>query len=334
MNKFVRHLSAAVALSLMLLVPQPLAAQMEVKVNITGGIDNAALQSRIEQNASNLLTSFNSSILEGKKLKEKLKLHPLPKELDKLVHSMWQSSPMLCPVPTVNGRLLHLPGGGYQLRDIPITMLVSDDGDKDLVFNFDADGNLSNIYVAIELHNYRNVIIEGVAVEDFMRRQIILDFVENFRTAYNRKDLNYLRQVFSNDALIITGKVLQQKKEKGDDIMNRSLGATKVLQTVMNKEQYMKNLQKVFGRNSYIDVRFEDMSVKRHPVRDRIYGVTMKQFWNSSTYSDVGYLFLMINFEDELQPTIEVRTWQPDKYMDTGETIRRDEVYKLEDFNI
>ena len=333
MNNLIRLF--VIAVFALLLQTQQCLAQLEVKVNITGGIDDPVLKSTIEENASNLLTCFNSSIMEGKKLKEKLKQHPLPKELDHLVHNMWQSSAMMCPVSTVNTRLLNLPNGGYQLRDIPISMLASDEeGDKDLVFNFDAQGNLANIYVALELHNYRNVIIDGIAVEDFMRRQIILDFVENFRTAYNRKDLNYLKQVFSNDALIITGKVLQEKKREGNDIMNRSLGATKVLQTVMNKEQYMKNLQKVFGRNSYIDVQFSEMSVKRHPVRDRIYGVTMKQYWNSSTYSDVGYLFLMINFEDEMQPTIEVRTWQPDKYSDTGETIKRDEIYKLEDFNI
>ncbi|MBQ7239204.1 MAG: hypothetical protein IJS20_10475 [Bacteroidales bacterium] len=333
MNKLLRLLATVVML--LLLHSQQAFAQIEVKVNITSGIDDPVLKSTIEENASNLLTCFNGAIMEGKKLKDKLKLHPLPKELDHLVHSMWQSSAMMCPVSEVNGKLLHLPNGGYQLRDIPISMLASEEeGDKDLVFNFDAQGNLSNIYVALELHNYRNVIIDGVVVEDFMRRQIILDFVENFRTAYNRKDLNYLKQVFSNDALIITGKVLKQKKTEGNDIMSRSLGATKVLQTVMSKEQYMKHLQKVFGRNSYIDVHFSEMSVKRHPVRDRIYGVTMKQEWNSSTYSDVGYLFLMINFEDELQPTIEVRTWQPDKYSDTGETIKRDEIYKLEDFNI
>ena len=333
MNKTIKLLTLAIGL--LMLSPNKAQAQMEVKVNITGGIDDLTVQHTIEENASNILSCFNAAIMEGKKLKDKLKLHPLPKELDRLVHNMWHSSPMMCPVGTVNGRILRLPGGGYQLRDIPISMLASeDDCDKDLVFNFDACGNLSNIYVSLELHNYRNVIVDGVAVEDFMRRQIILDFVENFRTAYNRKDLDYLKLVFSNDALIITGKVLQQKKTDGNDLMNRSLGATKVLQTVMSKEQYMKNLQKVFGRNSYIDVRFSEMSVKRHPAHDRIYGVTMKQYWNSSTYSDVGYLFLMINFEDEMHPTIEVRTWQPDKYSDSGESIRRDEIFKLEDFNI
>lgn len=331
MNKFLSTLILTIAL--LLGTSQQAWAQMEVKVTITSGTDNAELKQTIEQNAGRLLSCFNATIMEGKKLKEYLKPLNLPKDIDGLVKDLWQSSPMMCPINEVKGKLLNLPGGGYQLRDIPISMLANYGDDKDLVFNFDAQGNLSNIYVALELHNYKNVIVDGVAVEDFMRRQIILDFVENFRTAYNRKDLDYLRQVFSNDALIITGKVLK-KKEKGDDLMNKSLGATKVMQTVMNKEQYMKNLQRVFGRNSYIDVKFEEMSVKRHPAHQRIYGVTMKQYWNSSTYSDVGYLFLMINFENEMQPTIEVRTWQPDKYSDTGETIKRDEIFKLEDFNI
>lgn len=331
MNKFLSVL--IIVIGILFALPQSAMAQMDVKVTITAGTDNANLRENIEQNAGRLLSCFNSTIMEGKKLKEYLKPLGLAKDVDALVKDLWQSSPMMCPINEVKCKLLNLPGGGFQLRDIPISMLASDGDDKDLVFNFDNQGNLSNIYVALELHNYRNVIVDGVAVEDFMRRQIILDFVENFRTAYNRKDLDYLRQVFSNDALIITGKVLK-KKDKGNDLMNKSLGATKVLQTVMNKEQYMKNLQKVFGRNSYIDVKFEEMSVKRHPARERIYGVTMKQYWNSSTYSDVGYLFLMINFENELQPTIEVRTWQPDKYADTGETIKRDEIFKLEDFNI
>jgi len=333
MNKCIQMFGIVIALFLFL--PQSLRAQMEVKVVITSGIDDVTVKGAIEQNASNLLSCFNAAITEGKKIKEKLKAHPLPKEVDQVVREMWQTSPMMCPVDEVRTKCLRLPGGGYQLRDIPVSMLASNEGDdKDLVFNFDNQGNFQNVYVALELHNYRNVIVDGVAVEDFMRRQIILDFVENFRTAYNRKDLDYLKQVFSNDALIITGKVLQQKKNSNDDLMSRSLGATKVLQTVMNKEQYMKNLQRVFGKNAYIDVKFTEMSVKRHPMHERIYGVTMKQFWNSSTYSDVGYLFLMINFEDEMQPTIEVRTWQPDKYSDTGQSIKRDEIFKLEDFNI
>ena len=63
-----------------------------------------------------------------------------------------------------------------------------------------------------------------------------------------------------------------------------------------------------------------------------IFGVTLKQHWNSSNYSDVGYLFLMINFEDEMNPSIQVRTWQPDKY--NGKPLPRDEVFSLDMFSI
>ena len=310
----------------------PSEAQMEVKVSVIKGVDDLNVKQTIEQQAHNVLSAFNASVLEGKKLKDKLKEYPVPKEMETTLLNLWRSSAIICSVSEIKGEILSLPGGGYQLRDIPVSMLASDDDDQDLVFNFDSQGMLSNVYVALELHNYKNVIVEGVTLEDFTRRQVILDFVENFRTAYNRKDLDYLRMVFSNDALIITGKVLKKKPEQ-NDFMNKSLGATKVMQTVMNKEQYMNNLKKVFGKNAYINLKFEEVSVKKHPKRPQIYGVQLKQYWNSSTYSDVGYLFLMINFEDELNPSIEVRTWQPDKF-DDGTPIPRDEVYSLESFNI
>ena len=46
----------------------------------------------------------------------------------------------------------------------------------------------------------------------------------------------------------------------------------------------------------------------------------------------MGYLFLMINFEDEMNPTIQVRTWQPDKY--NGKPLPREEVFSLDMFSI
>jgi hypothetical protein len=76
----------------------------------------------------------------------------------------------------------------------------------------------------------------------------------------------------------------------------------------------LAGLKRCFKRNKYIDVSFEDIEVLKHPLSDKIYGVTLKQDWNSSTYSDTGYVFLMIDFTDEFEPCIQVRTWQPEKY--------------------
>lgn len=331
MSKNIIKLYATFMLTMLMSIA-PAMAQMDVKVTVTKGVENASVKQTIEQQASNVLSAFNAAIMEGKKLKDKLRERQVPKEMEQTLLNMWNSSAMAVAVSEIKGEILQLPTGGYQLRDIPVSMLASEDDDQDLVFNFDSQGILNNVYVALELHNYKNVIVEGVTLEDFTRRQIILDFVENFRTAYNRKDLDYLRQVYSNDALIITGKVLQKKPQQ-NDMMSQSLGAVKVQQTVMNKEQYMNNLKRVFGKNSYINLRFEDVSVVKHPKHQKIYGVTLKQYWNSSTYSDVGYLFLLINFEDKINPSIEVRTWQPDKF-DDGTPIPRDEVFSINDFNI
>ena len=39
--------------------------------------------------------------------------------------------------------------------------------------------------------------------------------------------------------------------------------------------------------------------------------VQLGQDYNSSSYADHGYLFLMIDMSDENSPFIKVRTWQP-----------------------
>ena len=40
----------------------------------------------------------------------------------------------------------------------------------------------------------------------------------------------------------------------------------------------------------------------------------------------------MINFEDPMNPSIEVRTWQPNEY--EGREITRDEVFNLDYFTV
>ena len=49
-------------------------------------------------------------------------------------------------------------------------------------------------------------------------------------------------------------------------------------------------------------------------------------------YSDVGFIFLMIDFQDENHPLIQVRTWQPEKL--NGRVLSRDEVFSLGNFDI
>ena len=311
-------------------------AQLDVvRFTVQDGVSDADLKSGIEKSTSTLLSALNSTVISGK---SKVKLDKenetiFTKDGRKCLDEMWASSAMMCPVSQITEKCISMQNGTVQVRNIPITLLAADDEncEQDLVICYNQQGQIDNIMIALEEHRYLDVINAQISVKDFHRRQAIIDFVENFRTAYNRKDIDYINNVFSDNALIITGKVVKIDKKK-QDLTAQSLNNEQIQYQKSTKEEYINNLKKCFKNNSYINLIFDDIEVMRHPKRDDIFGVTLKQHWNSSNYSDVGYLFLMINFEDEMNPCIQVRTWQPDKY--NGKPLPRDEVFSLDMFSI
>lgn len=304
-------------------------AQLDVvKVYIEDGISDPVLKATIENNATHLLSSFNSTIISNKRLK--LEDACFTKEGRECVRDMWATSTMMCPVSSLTEKCSSLgEGKGYQIRNLPVTMLAADDDtqEQELVINFTPTGQIDNVLVALEQHRYIDIINNNISVTDLIRRQTIVEFVENFRTSYNRKDIDYIENVFSDHALIITGKVIKVKEDS-----NQSMFSERIQYNTSSKQDYIKNLKRCFSRNAYINLKFEEIQVMRHPIKEHIYGVTLKQYWNSSTYSDVGYLFLMIDFTDPELPCIQVRTWQPEKY--NGSKISRDEIFELSDFDI
>ena len=305
-------------------------AQLDLlRVEITDGIENSQLKSEIENNLSSMLQAFNRAIIEGKN--PKLKKNIFTDITESEVQKMWKSSAISCPVSKIREKCLTLPTGGYQIRNIAITLMDApiEEQSQELVVNFDKNGRIENVMLAMDKHRYVDVIGSNISVKDFANRQMIIDFVENFRTAYNRKDLDYIDKIFSEDAIVITGKVIKVKSRGKENVRVTS---EKVIYNTQNKTQYLAGLKRCFKRNKYIDVSFEDIEVLKHPLSDKIYGVTLKQDWKSSTYSDTGYVFLMIDFTDEFEPCIQVRTWQPEKY--NGKPINRDEIFSLDSFEI
>lgn len=188
-----------------------------------------------------------------------------------------------------------------------------------------------SFYLSISMNLYMNIIRENKDVSDLRRRQLILDYVEQFRTAYNQKDINFLEAVYSDDALIITGKVIKRKPIDGIILPD------KIEYSKQDKKTYLSNLSRIFKYNKLIKVQFDEVEVMRHGVYPDIYGVTLHQSWTTDTYHDDGYLFLLWDFRDEAHPQIHVRTWQPDAYNSDGKGIKRipkDEIFNLADFDI
>ena len=168
-------------------------------------------------------------------------------------------------------------------------------------------------------------IMQGKLNEtDANRRHTILNYCEHFRTAYTTKDIDFLRQVFSDKALIIVGNVV--KPLANDD---KFQAESKVTYAIHSKHDYITRLSRVFAANQKIDVKFSNFRIMRHPTMDGIYGVTLRQQYKSDRYSDDGYLFLLWDFRDPSMPLIHVRTWQPASSIGGA-----DEVISIQDFNL
>lgn len=298
---------------------------------VKDGMDNQQLMSLIENNTTEFLTACNEAILKGKK--PDFATHIISKNSRKQVLSFWESTPLFSSKEYISEKCLKKVSGGYQVRNIPVHIpgAPEEDRDQEIVINFTSAGLIDNISISVEETRYREIMEDYSTVEDFERREIIVDFVENFRTSYNLKDIKYIESIFSDQALIITGKVVKIAQTK-DRAINNLLGTEKITYVTQTKTEYVANLKRTFSRNKYIDVQFDEIEVVRHPKNDNLYGVTLRQKWGSSTYNDTGYVFLMIDFKDEQQPMIHVRTWQPDSF--GGKSLSKDELFNLNDFNI
>lgn len=316
-----RLISAILPFAAFLLCYLPANAQYATKVSITN-LNNAVLTSKVENSVSQLLTELNHACFENRK--PKLDKKDMTDDAAKALLALWNSSSFRC----IETELVE-PGvvthDGFQLRNVPIFMTQASEADnyEEMVINFTPGGIIDAVYVSI--HQYKQLLQGTNSVTDMRRRQVILDFIENFRTAYGRKDIHFLNQVFSDDALIITGRVVKQQVQK-DNPLN-ILPQDKIVLVKQSKREYLSKLTQIFKGNSYIYLDFNEIKITQHPKTHEIYGVELKQDWHTDRYSDVGYLFLMIDFRDELQPTIQVRTWTPNRmfgFNDFDNIVRTD----------
>ena len=300
-----------------------------VYFSISDGIDNPALKTKIEREVSMMLTEINAAQSADRNLNFAAMGHPSI-HVQRSLASLWENTPFVCIDDEIVEHCITT-ATGYQVRNIPLMMKPvdeewsDDDEYQEAVISFDRQGNVESFYFTISMNLYMNIIKNNMELTDLRRRQMILNYVEQFRTSYNQKDIHFLNQIFSDDALIITGKVITQKHPEG-------FVTQKIRYNKQNKEQYLNNLKRVFKVTKYIHVSFDDIEVMRHPTNPNIYGVTLHQGWTSNTYHDEGYVFLLWDFRNEDAPEIHVRTWQPDRF--DGKALARDEVFSLSDFDI
>ena len=319
----------------MLLVAIAMTAMMQtaaaeaVKFTINDGISSGSIKKQMERNVSALLSELGAASAAQRSVN--YEDVGITEEAKQQVDMLWMNIHFACEEPEVVERCLTT-ATGYQVRNIPLVMTPLDgetikDDYQEAVINFDKQGKIVSFFFTIGMNMYSKVMQNSNEISDVRRRMAILDYVEHFRTAYNMKDMPFLQQVFSDDALIITGQVVKVQKSEVFPSGN------KVIYKKQTKKQYLTNLGNAFRASKYIKVNFDDIKVVAHPTKDNVYGVTLHQEWNTNRYSDEGYVFMIWDFSNEDEPKIHVRTWQPD-YIDKakGERLNPNDVFSLSDF--
>lgn len=314
-------------LTILVMLPATMLGQDEVNLEFSDGIEVGKVKNNMERNASLLLTAINRAERTNSDINYSgINIDNLASQS---IGAMWNNVHFriidddivehCLRVKSSNGAVIN-----YQVRNIAIEMKPLDDSyvgelNQEVCINFDRNGKISDFNITMGLQQYMRLMKEGEKLNDMDRRMQILHWVEQFRNAYVQKDINFMENVFSDDALIITGKVVKRR--------HTDMKPINVEYTTQGKQQYLAGLRRVFRNNSYINVKFDDITIVRHGAKSNYYGVTLKQGWFTKNYSDEGIVFIVWDFTDELNPKIHVRTWQP---MQTDE----EQIFTLKNFKL
>ena len=147
---------------------------------------------------------------------------------------------------------------------------------EDVVFTFNSDKKISNVAFGLGKVAESDILNRYAPGWKDETRELIMEFLENYKTAYCLKRLDYIRY---------------------------------------DKETYLANLARTFKLNEFINLRFTNNDVQwLEKYEDaEIYGIQIGQEYTSSRYADKGYLFLLVDMTDHNAPQIKVRTWQPNE---------------------
>lgn len=191
---------------------------------------------------------------------------------------------------------------------------------EDVVLQFDKNQKICNITFGLGKTAEDDILNKGVWDEN--SRLTIMNFLENYKTAYALKRLQYIESVFDDDAVVITGTVVK-KPSLSANVENQmhisSEGSSIIKYNRQTKDQYLRNLKRCFERNEFVNIRFSSNDVKKLGIEGgESYAIQIQQDYYSSTYGDKGYLMLIVDVNDPHKPLIKVRTWQPEKDPEFG----------------
>lgn len=285
----------------------------KVNFEFSDGIEEGTLTTKMEHQMSSLLSAIN----EANAVNADVNFSgiDITDDASASLTMTWEQVHFSIEDDDIVDHCISLPGksGGFRIQNIGVLMNPKEesgyDGEKrrEIYIDFDKTGKIVDFNFTLGMNMYTEILKKGEELGDLDRRMQIIDWCEHFAKAYCDKNMKFMQTIFSDDAIIITGKMTMQRVRTDMGMKDQA----KVKYVQQTKAQYLSNLSKVFASNSYVNVKFDDYTVIRHGAKPNYYGVTLRQKWHTARYSDEGTVFLIWDFTNEEAPRILVRTWQP-----------------------
>ncbi|MBO4605624.1 MAG: hypothetical protein J5667_03680 [Bacteroidales bacterium] len=213
-------------------------------------------------------------------------------------------------------KLINFDGSVY-CRSIPMIFSFGNNYKtfmENVVFSFDSEGLINDVTFGIESESLHDILSKTQWEDD--AKMVLINFLEGYKTAFALMNIDHISSIFSDDALIITGKkVTRTVIEGGIQLQGEAFEYNR-----QTKAQYIRNLERSFRSKEYINLKFSNVSVLKttRGTNTNLYGIQVKQDYFSSNYGDSGYLYLLVDIADQSRPLIHVRTWQPEPDPDFG----------------
>ncbi|MBO5881495.1 MAG: hypothetical protein J6Q57_07725, partial [Paraprevotella sp.] len=149
---------------------------------------------------------------------------------------------------------------------------------ENVVFTFTPDGKIDNVTFGLGFKATEDIFCNMKDESQAFARAAISNFLENYKTAYALGRFDSLNMVFSDDALIITGK--EVKRMVGNDELGYHM-EKKVVKTKQRKKEFLENLKEAFDRKEFVNLQFVNNYIQpsRRSIKEgrQVYGIQIRQ---------------------------------------------------------
>lgn len=198
---------------------------------------------------------------------------------------------------------------------------------EDVVFTFNPKKKIESVAFGLGQTATNDIMNRNASGWSDGVREQIMEFMENYKTAYCLQRLDYIKSIFADDAIIIIGNVVKRKELPTNERQISLEGQDVIKYNRYSKDEYIRNLARCFKNNEFINLRFTNNDIQwlEKYEKEKLFAIQIGQEYNSSTYGDKGYLFLLVDMTNRDEPQIKIRTWQPNE-------VSMDKLYNAGDF--